>query len=181
MIYSCRSLCSHNCSYEQCCVVGYNVSATCYLLSVYYTVLYPSLFLLSNCSYAPGEDDRVGVYIAEHPLTPNTCYYETEIVDTGMEGSISIGLCTKRCPLDVHVGCATESVGLMADDGRYILVCICLFMISSLLSVSVIETLVVWSEFLATHPEVRVRFLALPDILRNSGSGTGSTQPREYN
>jgi hypothetical protein len=37
------------------------------------------------------------------------------------------------------------------------------------------------SEFLATDPEARVRFPALPDFLRNSGSGTGSTQPREYN
>jgi hypothetical protein len=37
------------------------------------------------------------------------------------------------------------------------------------------------SEFLATDPEVRVRFPALPDFLRSSGSGTGSTQPREYN
>jgi hypothetical protein len=26
-----------------------------------------------------------------------------------------------------------------------------------------------------------VRFPALPDLLRSSGSGTGSTQPREYN
>jgi hypothetical protein len=38
-----------------------------------------------------------------------------------------------------------------------------------------------WSEFLATDPEVRVRFSALPDFPRSSGSGTGSTQPREYN
>jgi hypothetical protein len=37
------------------------------------------------------------------------------------------------------------------------------------------------SEFLATDPEVRVRFPPLPDFLRSSGSGTGSTQPREYN
>jgi hypothetical protein len=29
--------------------------------------------------------------------------------------------------------------------------------------------------------EVRVRFPALPHFLRSSGSGTGSTQPREYN
>jgi hypothetical protein len=27
----------------------------------------------------------------------------------------------------------------------------------------------------------RIRFPALPDFLRSSGSGTGSTQPREYN
>jgi hypothetical protein len=35
--------------------------------------------------------------------------------------------------------------------------------------------------FLATDPETRVRFPALPDFLRSSGSGTGSTQPCEYN
>jgi hypothetical protein len=38
-----------------------------------------------------------------------------------------------------------------------------------------------WSEFLATDPEVRIPFPALPDSLRNSGSGTGCTQPRENN
>jgi hypothetical protein len=41
-----------------------------------------------------------------------------------------------------------------------------------------------WSsgqEFLATDPEVRIRFPALPDFLRSSGSGTGSTHPRQYN
>jgi hypothetical protein len=37
------------------------------------------------------------------------------------------------------------------------------------------------SEFLATDPEVRVSFPVLPDFLRSSGSGMGSTQPREYN
>jgi hypothetical protein len=36
-------------------------------------------------------------------------------------------------------------------------------------------------EFLATDPEVRIRFPELTDLLRNSGSGTGSTQPLEYN
>jgi hypothetical protein len=39
----------------------------------------------------------------------------------------------------------------------------------------------VWSEFLSTDPEVQVRFPALQDFLRSSGSGTESTQPREYN
>jgi hypothetical protein len=38
-----------------------------------------------------------------------------------------------------------------------------------------------WSEFLVTDPEVLVRFPALPDFLRSSGSGTGSIQPGEYN
>jgi hypothetical protein len=36
-------------------------------------------------------------------------------------------------------------------------------------------------EFLATDPELRVRLPALPNFLRSSGSGTGSTRPREYN
>jgi hypothetical protein len=33
----------------------------------------------------------------------------------------------------------------------------------------------------STDPAIRVRFRALPDFLRSGGSGTGSTQPREYN
>jgi hypothetical protein len=44
-----------------------------------------------------------------------------------------------------------------------------------------LQYLTAWSEFLATDREVRVRFPALPDFLRSIGSGTGSTQPREYN
>jgi hypothetical protein len=36
-----------------------------------------------------------------------------------------------------------------------------------------------WSEFLATDPEARVRFPALPEK-KFSGSRTGCTQPREY-
>jgi hypothetical protein len=34
---------------------------------------------------------------------------------------------------------------------------------------------------MSTDPEVRVRFSALPDFVRSIESGTGSTQPREYN
>jgi hypothetical protein len=37
------------------------------------------------------------------------------------------------------------------------------------------------AEFLAIDPEVRDRFAALTDFMGSSGSGTGSTQPREYN
>jgi hypothetical protein len=36
-------------------------------------------------------------------------------------------------------------------------------------------------KFFATDPEVWVRFPALPDVLRSSGSGKGFTRPREYN
>jgi hypothetical protein len=41
---------------------------------------------------------------------------------------------------------------------------------------TVIDSLV-----LATDTEVRVRLAELPDFLRSSGSGTGSTQPHECN
>jgi hypothetical protein len=44
------------------------------------------------------------------------------------------------------------------------------------MTVSVVQ----WSEFLAAYPKVRVGFPAVPDFPRSSGSGTGSTQPREY-
>jgi hypothetical protein len=42
-------------------------------------------------------------------------------------------------------------------------------------------SLVYWSGFLTADPEGRVWFPALPDFLRSSGTGTGSTQPPEYN
>jgi hypothetical protein len=42
-------------------------------------------------------------------------------------------------------------------------------------------SVVSWSEFLATDPEVLVRFPALPNFLRSSWSKRGSTQPHEYN
>jgi hypothetical protein len=42
-------------------------------------------------------------------------------------------------------------------------------------------TVVTWSEFLTTDPDVRVLFPELPHFLRSSVSGTGSTQPRECN
>jgi hypothetical protein len=49
------------------------------------------------------------------------------------------------------------------------------------LSLITIIIIIIISEFLAIDPEVRVRFLALPDYLRSSGSGTGYNLPREYN
>jgi hypothetical protein len=42
-------------------------------------------------------------------------------------------------------------------------------------------SVVYWSEFLATDPEVLGSIPALPDFLTSSGSGTGSTLPCEYN
>jgi hypothetical protein len=42
-------------------------------------------------------------------------------------------------------------------------------------------SVVQWSEFLATDTEVRVQVPTLPNFDRSIGSGTGSTQPLEYN
>jgi hypothetical protein len=52
---------------------------------------------------------------------------------------------------------------------------------SSLFNNASTTSVVWWSEFMATDPEVRVRFPALPYFVRSSWSGTESTQPREYN
>jgi hypothetical protein len=54
-----------------------------------------NLSLFCAYSSAPDEDGSVGVFNAGHPLTPDTCCYKVEIVDIGMDGSISIGLCSK--------------------------------------------------------------------------------------
>jgi hypothetical protein len=43
----------------------------------------------------------------------------------------------------------------------------------------VTASVVQWSDFLATNTGVRGSIPALPDFSNSSGSGTGSTQPRE--
>jgi hypothetical protein len=55
---------------------------------------------------------------------------------------------------------------------------------STTLQIFKIINILLWSsglEFLVTDPEVRVRFPTLPHFQRSSGSGTGFTQPCEYN
>jgi hypothetical protein len=44
-----------------------------------------------------------------------------------------------------------------------------------------VASVIWWSEFVATNKEVWIRFPALQHFLRRSGSGKGSTHPREYN
>nr|CAD7261538.1 unnamed protein product [Timema shepardi] len=92
------------------CVLGHGIWDEIQLTHVMTCLLY--------FSYSSEENDKVGVYIAEEPLTPDTCYFEVEIIDTGMDGSMSIGLSSKRYPLDIHVGYEHESVGLSTEEGR---------------------------------------------------------------
>jgi hypothetical protein len=58
-----------------------------------------------------------------------------------------------------------------------------IFFIINLINLQIMLRPPLWSsaEFLATDPEARVRFPALPDYLRSGGSVMGSTQPRQYN
>ena len=43
-----------------------------------------NLSLFCSYGYAPDQDNRVGVFIAGHPLTPDTCCYEAEIISIGL-------------------------------------------------------------------------------------------------
>jgi hypothetical protein len=43
----------------------------------------------------------------------------------------------------------------------------------AVLIILIFTSVVLWSEFLATDPEVQVRFPALPDFLTSSGFRTG--------
>lgn len=64
------------------------------------------------------DPNAVGVYVSEYPLNPAKCYFEVEILKTGSKGHMAVGLCSKNCMLDDHVGHFEGSVGIMACDGR---------------------------------------------------------------
>ncbi|XP_042866168.1 SPRY domain-containing protein 3-like isoform X3 [Penaeus japonicus] len=64
------------------------------------------------------EEERVGVYVGEMPVSADRCYFEIEILDMGVQGAISIGLCSAKYPLHKLPGWAADSVGYHADDGR---------------------------------------------------------------
>ncbi|KAK8387456.1 hypothetical protein O3P69_018191 [Scylla paramamosain] len=64
------------------------------------------------------EEERVGVYIGEMPISPDHNYFEIEILDMGAQGAICIGLCSAKYPLHKLPGWAVDSVGYHADDGK---------------------------------------------------------------
>ncbi|XP_042238419.1 SPRY domain-containing protein 3-like [Homarus americanus] len=64
------------------------------------------------------EEERVGVYVGEVPVCADHSYFEIEILDMGVQGSISLGLCSAKYPLHKLPGWAVDSVGYHADDGR---------------------------------------------------------------
>jgi hypothetical protein len=74
----------------------------------------------------------------------------------------SVLLC---CDVRYHCVYATAGVVTIITMSTVLLLCVLVKVTASVV--------------LAIDPEVRVVFPALPDFLRSSGSGTGSTQPHE--
>lgn len=46
------------------------------------------MIILSFFRYIVNDEDKVGVYIAADPLTQDRNYYEVEILDSGLQGTI---------------------------------------------------------------------------------------------
>ncbi|XP_056130087.1 SPRY domain-containing protein 3 [Lampris incognitus] len=65
-----------------------------------------------------GNSDEVGCYVAPHPLSKGNCYFEVTIVDTGVRGTIAVGLVPKFYRLDHQPGWLPHSVGYHADNGK---------------------------------------------------------------
>ncbi|KAF6715143.1 SPRY domain-containing protein 3 [Oryzias melastigma] len=47
-----------------------------------------------------GNSEEVGCYVAGHPLSKGNCYFEVTIVETGVRGTIAVGLVPKFYRLD---------------------------------------------------------------------------------
>jgi len=69
-------------------------------------------------NYVSENGDRIGVYIAAQPLTPDHNYFEVELLDTGVSCGIAVGLVPPRYPLDKHPGCLEDSVAYHLEDGK---------------------------------------------------------------
>ncbi|XP_062894055.1 SPRY domain-containing protein 3 isoform X2 [Mobula hypostoma] len=65
-----------------------------------------------------GNSDEVGCYVAPHPLTRESNYFEVCIVDTGVRGTIAVGLVPQYYKLDHQPGWLPHSVAYHADDGK---------------------------------------------------------------
>ncbi|TNM86559.1 hypothetical protein fugu_006789 [Takifugu bimaculatus] len=65
-----------------------------------------------------GDSEEVGCYMAGHPLSKGSCYFEVTIVDTGVRGTIAVGLVPKFYKLDHQPGWLPYSVAYHADNGK---------------------------------------------------------------
>ncbi|CAN9515249.1 unnamed protein product [Ophioblennius macclurei] len=65
-----------------------------------------------------GNSEDVGCYVAGHPLSQDRCYFEVTIVDSGVRGTIAVGLVPKFYRLDHQPGWLPHSVAYHADNGK---------------------------------------------------------------
>ncbi|XP_024148219.1 SPRY domain-containing protein 3 [Oryzias melastigma] len=65
-----------------------------------------------------GNSEEVGCYVAGHPLSKGNCYFEVTIVETGVRGTIAVGLVPKFYRLDHQPGWLPHSVAYHADNGK---------------------------------------------------------------
>ncbi|CAF90058.1 unnamed protein product, partial [Tetraodon nigroviridis] len=65
-----------------------------------------------------GNSEEVGCYMAGHPLSRGNRYFEVTIVDTGVRGTIAVGLVPKFYKLDHQPGWLPYSVAYHADNGK---------------------------------------------------------------
>uniref|UniRef100_A0A087YNV7 SPRY domain containing 3 n=1 Tax=Poecilia formosa TaxID=48698 RepID=A0A087YNV7_POEFO len=65
-----------------------------------------------------GNSEEVGCYVAGLPLSKGNCYFEVTIVDTGVRGTIAVGLVPKFYRLDHQPGWLPYSVAYHADNGK---------------------------------------------------------------
>ncbi|XP_051781043.1 LOW QUALITY PROTEIN: SPRY domain-containing protein 3 [Erpetoichthys calabaricus] len=65
-----------------------------------------------------GNSDEVGCYVAPRPLSKGNCYFEVTILDTGVRGTIAVGLVPQYYKLDHQPGWLPNSVAYHADDGK---------------------------------------------------------------
>lgn len=65
-----------------------------------------------------GNAEEVGCYVAGDPLSKANHYFEVTIVDTGVRGTIAVGLVPKSYRLDHQPGWLPHSVAYHADNGK---------------------------------------------------------------
>ncbi|XP_041097626.1 SPRY domain-containing protein 3 isoform X1 [Polyodon spathula] len=65
-----------------------------------------------------GNSDEVGCYVAPRSLSKGNCYFEVTIVDTGVRGTIAVGLVPQHYKLDHQPGWLPHSIAYHADDGK---------------------------------------------------------------
>ncbi|KAK2514489.1 hypothetical protein Q9966_015730 [Columba livia] len=65
-----------------------------------------------------GGSGEVGCYVAPRPLTRDNNYFEVSIVDSGVRGTIAVGLVPQYYSLDHQPGWLPDSVAYHADDGK---------------------------------------------------------------